>query len=85
MTAFRRSASREIAPHAALEAQENAASDTAIERGALAAVAGFEPTAWTRMRFRLWRDRPERRDGVALYDVGHVSLGSPSVTTQKAL
>ncbi len=69
-----------IASHApldALKAQENAAADEAIERGALAAVAGFEPTTWTRVRFRLWRARPERRDGVALYDVGHVSLGAP--------
>ena len=77
-----------IAPHAALdalEAQENEAADQAIECGALAAVAGFEPTSWTRVRFRLWRQPPERRDGVAHYDVGHVSLGRPSVATQKAL
>ena len=77
-----------IAPHAvldALETHENAATDAAIERGALAAVAGFEPTNWTRVRFRLWRNRPERRDGVALYDVGHVSLGRPRDAEQKAL
>jgi hypothetical protein len=86
-----RFATREIAPiepHAALdelEAQENEAADEAIERGALAAVAGFEPTSWTRVRFRLWRQPPERRDGVAHYDVGHVSLGRPSVAGQKAL
>ena len=78
-------ATREIAPIApyapldALEAQENEAADAAIDRGALAAVAGFEPTTWTRVRFRMWRDSPERRDGLALYDVGHVSLGRPSV------
>ena len=78
-----RFATREIAPiasHApldALKAQENDAADEAIERGALAAVAGFEPTAWTRVRFRLWRASPERRDGDALYDVAHVSLGRP--------
>ncbi len=69
-----------IASHApldALKAQEDAAVDQAIEGGALAAVAGFEPTTWSRVRFRLWRDPPERRDGVALYDVGHVSLGAP--------
>jgi hypothetical protein len=84
-------ATRENAPIApytsldALEAQENEAADEAIERGALAAVAGFEPTSWTRVRFRLWRDSPERRDGVAFYDVGHVSLGRPSVAGQKAL
>ena len=77
-----------IAPHApldALEAQENDAADQALDRGALAAVAGFEPTSWTRVRFRLWRQPPERRDGVAHYDVGHVSLGRPSVAGQKAL
>jgi hypothetical protein len=79
-----RFASREIAsiaPYApldALEAQENAAADEAIEHGALAAVAGFEPTTWTCVRFRLWRARPERREGETLYDVGHVSLGPPS-------
>jgi hypothetical protein len=84
-------AAREIAsiapysPLDALEAQENAAADEAIERGALAAVAGFEPTTWTRVRFRLWREPPDRRDGVALYDVGHVSLGRPSAAGQKAL
>ena len=77
-----------IAPHAALddfEADESAAVDEAMDRGALAAVAGFEPTTWTCVRFRMWRNRPERRDGVAFYDVGHVSLGRPSVAEQKAL
>jgi hypothetical protein len=77
-----------IAPHAALEeleAQENGAADEAIDRGALAAVAGFEPTTWTCVRFRMWRACPERRDGVAFYDVGHVSLRRPSVAEQKAL
>ena len=84
-----RFATREIAPiepHAALdelEAQENEAVDEAVDRGALAAVAGFEPTRWTRVRFRMWRGRPGRRDGVALYDVGHVSLGRPSVAAKK--
>jgi len=84
-------ATREIAPIApyapldALEARENEAADETIDRGALAAVAGFEPTSWTRVRFRLWRDRPEQRDGVALYDVGHVSLGRPRDAEQKAL
>ncbi len=86
-----RFATREIAPIAphtpldALEAQENAAADEAIDRGALAVVAGFEPTTWTRVRFRLWRDSPERRDGVALYDVGHVSLGAPGAESRNAL
>lgn len=86
-----RFATSEIAPIApfspldALEAQEDEAADQAIERGALAAVAGFEPTNWTRVRFRLWREPPARRDGETRYDVGHVSLGGPSVAGQKAL
>jgi len=84
-------ATREIAPIApytsldAIEARENEATDAAMTRGALAAVAGFEPTTWTRVRFRMWRARPERHDGGALYDVGHVSLGRPSGAEQKAL
>ena len=86
-----RFATREITPidpHAALdelEAQESEAVEEAIRRGALAAVAGFEPTTWTSVRFRMWRGRPERRDGVTLYDVGHVSLGRSSVAAEKAL
>jgi len=84
-------ATREIAPIApfapldALKAQENEAVDAAMAEGALAAVAGFEPTTWTRVRFRLWRESPERRDGAALYDVGHVSLGRPSAAARNAL
>ena len=77
-----------IAPHAPLDAlkvQEDEAADEAMESGALAAVAGFEPTTWTRVRFRLWRTPPERRDGVALYDVGHVSLGASGAESQNAL
>ena len=77
-----------IAPHASLDtlaAQENEAVARAINRGALAAVAGFEPTSWTYVRFRLWRNSPEGGDGVALYDVGHVSLGRPRDAEQKAL
>jgi hypothetical protein len=86
-----RFATREIAPiasHASLDAlktQENEAADEAIDHGALAAVSGFEPTTWTRVRFRLWRASPERRDECALYAVGHVSLGRPSVAAQNAL
>ena len=86
-----RFATREIAPvapHApldALETLENETAGQAVDRGALAAVAGFEPTNWTRVRFRLWRDPPERRDGVALYDVGHVSLGAPGARGRKTL
>jgi len=75
-------ATREIAPIAPfttlepLRAEETEAADAAAAQGALAAVAGFEPTNWTRVRFRLWREAPARRDATALYEVGHVSLGA---------
>jgi hypothetical protein len=86
-----RFAAREIAPIApytqleALKTQEDEEVEAAIDRGALAAVAGFEPTHWTRLRFSLWGERPQPCEGRTLYDVGHVSLGSRSVAQQKAL
>lgn len=76
------SASRDIAviaPHTDLDELcqreiEHARADLAD--GALAAVAAFEPTSWTLLRFRLWGElRPElAREGRQLYEVGHVSL-----------
>ena len=77
-----------IAPHAPLEAlraEERDETEAAMATGALAAVAGFEPTTWTRVRFRLWREPPQWRDGLALYDVGHVSLGATGANPGKAL
>ncbi len=67
-----------IEPHAdlaALRRRESEAAAQAIETGgALAAVAGFEPTQWTRVRFRLWADRPPvRTEGDQVYRVGHLS------------
>lgn len=48
-----------------------------IERGALAAVSAFDPSAWTVMRFRLWRDAVHASSqGVDVYQVGHVSQPS---------
>lgn len=42
--------------------------------GALASIAGFEPTTWTRMRFQLWRDKPDSASrGAQMYRVGHIS------------
>jgi hypothetical protein len=52
-----------------------------VEGGdALASVAGFEPTTWTRVRFRLWDKLPRTGSGhnVQTYRVGHVSTGRPS-------
>jgi hypothetical protein len=44
--------------------------------GALASVAAFEPTNWTRLRFKLWQDLPDRvlAAGALAYRVGHLSL-----------
>ncbi|RUM23685.1 DUF4865 family protein [Rhizobium vallis] len=42
--------------------------------GALASVSGFEPTTWTRVRFRLWKDMPEITEDTQAYRVGHLSL-----------
>jgi len=75
-------ATREIlttAPHAALgelRQRESAEAFDDVERGgALASVAAFEPTTWTRVRFRLWGERPAATGaGVQIYKVGHLSL-----------
>lgn len=50
---------------------------TDLDRGALAAISAFEPTGWTAMRFRLWRDIADVPDKeVDIYQVGHVSQPS---------
>ena len=75
-------ATREIlstAPHAALNElrkRESADAVDDVERGgALASVAAFEPTTWTRVRFRLWGEKPPTVGaGVQTYKVGHMSL-----------
>ena len=75
-------ATREIlstAPHAALGELRKRESADAIEDvargGALASVAAFEPTTWTRVRFRLWGEKPPTVGaGVQTYKVGHMSL-----------
>ena len=42
-----------------------------LEVGGIAVVAAFEPTCWTRLRFRLWSERPSSpREGVQAYKVG---------------
>lgn len=76
-----RFATREIAPvapYAALgeirERESETAQETVTRRGALAAVAGFEATQWTLVRFRLWGERPALADQAGeLYRVGHLS------------
>lgn len=65
-----------IPPHASLSDLRARESDKAakdIQAGALASVVGFEPTTWTRLHFRLWREAPAAAAGQA-YRVGHMSL-----------
>lgn len=65
-----------IAPFSALT-EIKAAGNEAIQ-GALAGVSAFDPTGWTSVRFRLWRDRPDLPAG-QLYSVGHVSQPKDSL------
>ncbi len=60
-----------IEPHDDLAARRaRDAADVEVD-GALVSIAGFEPTTWTAMRFRLW-DRPATGDQA--YRVGRVSI-----------
>jgi hypothetical protein len=45
-----------------------------VERGALASISAFEPTTWSRVRFRLWRERVAPPAGSTGYDVGYMSV-----------
>ncbi|WP_233840016.1 DUF4865 family protein [Dyella sp. 2HG41-7] len=76
-------ATREIAPiahHIALgelRDTEHARVQEDVERGALAAVTAFDPTHWTLLRFRLWRNVVEVADkNIDVYQVGHISQPS---------
>jgi hypothetical protein len=77
---FARLASRVVVPiraDAALEAlrdQETAIALADRKRGALAAISAFDPTHWTLLRFRLWRETgAPNTDHAELYEVGHIS------------
>ena len=69
-----------IPPHTALadwRQRESALAQQAVdEHGALSAVAGFDPTSWTLVRFRLWHDVPPAvaSESLQSYEVGHISL-----------
>jgi hypothetical protein len=57
---------------------EQARLESDLKRGALAAISAYDPTHWSVLRFRLWRDAVERPDGddVDVYQVGHISQPS---------
>lgn len=68
---------RPIAPHSDLARErETASADvfSAMQAGALAAVAAFDPAGWRQLRFCLWLTEPETTNAVQTYSVGHVSL-----------
>lgn len=65
------------APLAEIRRQESEEAAREVASGeALASVASFEPTSWTRVRFRLLADLPKDglRPGVQAYNVGHLSV-----------
>jgi len=77
-----RFAQREIVPIApfsnleSLQRTELQLSSVAVQDGhALLALSAFEPTTWTLVRFRMWRDAEslQKAAGVQLYNVQHVS------------
>ncbi len=69
----------ETAPFSSIEEIRALDSESAIEdvekRGALASVVAYEPTTWTRVRFRLWRELndAEPSSSAQIYKVGYVS------------
>jgi hypothetical protein len=68
--------------HADLDELRRRESDEAgadVATGALASVAAFEPTTWTRVRFKMWRERPTSTAAqMQIYRVGHMSLPKES-------
>jgi hypothetical protein len=60
---------------AALRRDEAAdAEQDVVKRGALASLSAFEPTTWSRVRFRLWRERIAPPTNSTGYDVGYMSV-----------
>lgn len=71
-----------IRPHMRLDdlraTEEWFAQECVTKKKALAAVAGFEPTTWSLVRFQLWEELPPELsvDDEAVYLVGHISRDS---------
>lgn len=58
------------------EAETRRVSLEVKERGALAAVAAFDPHCWTLVCFALWEQDPGVATGCERYEVGHVSTAA---------
>ena len=67
-----------VAPYTDLASHRNSAiaeAKSAIQAGAVAAIAAFDPTKWTMAKFTLWPGLPKLvTETMQLYTVGHVSL-----------
>ncbi|EJN04097.1 DUF4865 family protein [Phyllobacterium sp. YR531] len=69
-----------IEPYASLAELRRGEEDQAVldvqKNSALAAVSAFNPTDWTRIRFRLWGEQPHLtgQKGHQTYKIGHLSL-----------
>lgn len=56
-----------------------AAAQADVGNGALASLAGYDPTGWSLVRFQLWRSLPAKlSDDAQVYAVGHMALPKPS-------
>jgi hypothetical protein len=44
------------------------------KHGALASISAFEPTTWSRIRFRLWGEKRPSSADQKIYDVGYMSV-----------
>ncbi|KEP71701.1 hypothetical protein DL1_01465 [Thioclava dalianensis] len=65
-----------IAPYAnlaELRERADAKAQSAMQAGALAAIVGFDPTAWRQLLFSLWPKVPVAAEVAQIYTVGHVS------------
>jgi hypothetical protein len=52
---------------------DDAAADV-NKHGAIASISGFEPTTWSRIRFRLWGEKVKPSADNKIYDVGYMSV-----------
>lgn len=59
---------------AVLREEARSQANQAMDQGAIAAVAAFDPGDWTTVLFLLWETLPDREDIEQTYDVGYVAL-----------
>ncbi|MQT14282.1 DUF4865 family protein [Segnochrobactrum spirostomi] len=69
-----------IAPYSDLAACRDTAiaeGRSAMRNGALASLAGFDPTQWRMLHFTLWETVPVATEATQTYEVGHIALPKP--------